>query len=60
MLFPNLIVAVPWLAGFLFAFVDRDRQTLHDRAAKTRVIYENRAQQSALAGMDGKSAKVST
>jgi uncharacterized RDD family membrane protein YckC len=60
MLFPNLIVAVPWLAGFLFALVDRDRQTLHDRAAKTRVIYEIRAQQSALDGMDGKSAKVTT
>jgi len=60
MLFPNLIVAVPWLAGFLFAFVDRDRQTLHDRAAKTRVIYEIRAQESALDGMDGKSAKVTT
>jgi uncharacterized RDD family membrane protein YckC len=63
MLFPNLIVAVPWLAGFLFAFVDRDRQTLHDRAAKTRVIYEIReirAQESALDEMDGKSAKVTT
>lgn len=42
MLVPNLVVAVPWLAGFLFALVDRDRQTLHDRAAKTRVIYEVR------------------
>ncbi|MBN2574020.1 MAG: protein kinase [Deltaproteobacteria bacterium] len=42
MLVPNLIVAVPWLAGFLFALVDRDRQTLHDRAARTRVIYEVR------------------
>lgn len=45
MLVPNLIVAVPWLAGFLFALVDRERQTLHDRAAKTRVIYEIRAQE---------------
>ena len=42
MLVPNLVVAVPWLAGFLFAIVDRDRQTLHDRAARTRVIYEVR------------------
>lgn len=42
MLVPNLVVAVPWLAGFLFALVDRDRQTLHDRAARTRVIYEAR------------------
>jgi uncharacterized RDD family membrane protein YckC len=42
MLVPNLIVAVPWLAGFLFALIDRDRQTLHDRAARTRVIYEMR------------------
>jgi uncharacterized RDD family membrane protein YckC len=42
MLVPHLVVAVPWLAGFLFALVDRDRQTLHDRAARTRVIYEAR------------------
>lgn len=42
MLVPNLVVAVPWLAGFLFAAVDRERQTLHDRAARTRVIYEVR------------------
>jgi uncharacterized RDD family membrane protein YckC len=43
MLVPNLVVAVPWLGGFLFALVDRDRQALHDRAARTRVIYEVRA-----------------
>jgi uncharacterized RDD family membrane protein YckC len=43
MLVPNFIVAVPWLAGFLFALVDRNRQTLHDHAARTRVIYEIRA-----------------
>jgi uncharacterized RDD family membrane protein YckC len=43
MLVPNFIVAVPWLAGFLFALLDRDRQALHDRAARTRVIYEVRA-----------------
>jgi uncharacterized RDD family membrane protein YckC len=43
LLVPNSIVAIPWLAGFLFALVDRDRQTLHDRAARTRVIYEARS-----------------
>jgi uncharacterized RDD family membrane protein YckC len=43
MLVPNSIVAIPWLAGFLFALVDRDRQTLHDHAGRTRVIYEARA-----------------
>jgi uncharacterized RDD family membrane protein YckC len=42
MLVPNLVVAVPWLAGFLSVLVDRDCQTLHDLAAKTRVIYEPR------------------
>jgi uncharacterized RDD family membrane protein YckC len=40
MLVPNVVVVVPWLAGFLFALLDRDRQTLHDRAARTRVIYD--------------------
>jgi uncharacterized RDD family membrane protein YckC len=40
LLVPNLIVAVPWLAGFLFALFDHDRQAPHDRAARTRVIYE--------------------
>jgi uncharacterized RDD family membrane protein YckC len=40
MLVPNAIVVVPWLAGFLFAVFDRDRQTLHDLAARTRVIYD--------------------
>jgi len=40
LLVPNLIVAIPWLAGFLFALFDRDRQAPHDRAAHTRVIYE--------------------
>jgi uncharacterized RDD family membrane protein YckC len=42
MLVPNSIVGIPWLASFLFALIDRDRQTLHDRAARTRVIYEAR------------------
>jgi serine/threonine-protein kinase len=55
MLVPNSIVAIPWLAGFLFALVDRDRQTLHDRAARTRVIYEARAFDE-----DSKSAKVTS
>ena len=40
LLVPNLIVAIPWLAGFLFALFDRDRRALHDRTAATRVIYE--------------------
>jgi tRNA A-37 threonylcarbamoyl transferase component Bud32/uncharacterized RDD family membrane protein YckC len=40
MVVPNIAVLVPWLAGFLFALVDRNRQTLHDRAARTRVIYD--------------------
>ena len=40
LLVPNLIVAIPWLAGFLFALFDRDRRALHDRTASTRVIYE--------------------
>lgn len=42
MLVPNSIVGIPWLASFLFALIDRDRQTLHDRAARTRVLYEGR------------------
>jgi uncharacterized RDD family membrane protein YckC len=40
LLVPNLVVAIPWLAGFLFALFDHDRQAPHDRAARTRVIYE--------------------
>jgi uncharacterized RDD family membrane protein YckC len=39
-LIPNLMLAIPWLAGFLFALFDEDRQALHDRAARTRVVYE--------------------
>jgi uncharacterized RDD family membrane protein YckC len=35
-------LAVLWLAGILFAFFDGHRQTLHDRAARTRVVYELR------------------
>ena len=41
-LMPNLMLAIPWLAGFLFAFVDDNRQALHDWAARTRVVYELR------------------
>ena len=40
LLVPNLVVAIPWLAGLLFALFDHDRQAPHDRAAHTRVIYE--------------------
>ena len=40
LLVPNLVVAIPWLAGFLFALFDHDRQALYDRVAHTRVIYE--------------------
>jgi uncharacterized RDD family membrane protein YckC len=40
LLVPNLVVAIPWLAGFLFALFDRNRRALHDRTASTRVIYE--------------------
>jgi hypothetical protein len=42
MLIPNLLLAIPWLAGFVFAFVDDHRLALHDRAARTRVVYELR------------------
>jgi tRNA A-37 threonylcarbamoyl transferase component Bud32/uncharacterized RDD family membrane protein YckC len=38
-LIPNLVVVLPWLAGFVFGIVDHDRQTLHDRAAHTRVLF---------------------
>jgi uncharacterized RDD family membrane protein YckC len=41
-LIPNLMLAVPWLAGFLFAYIDDERQALHDHAARTRVVYELR------------------
>ncbi len=42
MLMPNLLLAIPWLAGLVFAFVDDNRMALHDRAAQTRVVYELR------------------
>jgi uncharacterized RDD family membrane protein YckC len=35
-------LAFPWVAGFLFALFDDHRQSLHDRAARTRVVYELR------------------
>lgn len=38
-LIPNLVVLLPSLAGFVFGLVDHDRQTLHDRAAHTRVLF---------------------
>ena len=43
MMVPNLFLALPWFAGFLFALVDRERQTLHDRAGHTRVLFEDRS-----------------
>jgi uncharacterized RDD family membrane protein YckC len=36
------LVALGWLASFLFGFLDGHRQTFHDRAAHTRVVYELR------------------
>jgi uncharacterized RDD family membrane protein YckC len=44
-LVPNLFLALPWLGGFLFALFDDNRQALHDRASRTRVIYELRARE---------------
>jgi eukaryotic-like serine/threonine-protein kinase len=41
-LLPNLPLAIPWVGGFLFGLFDDNRQTLHDRAARTRVIYDIR------------------
>jgi uncharacterized RDD family membrane protein YckC len=41
---PNLVLAIPWLAGFLLAAFDETRQTFHDRLARTRVIYAIRGQ----------------
>ncbi len=42
-LVPNLVMAVPWLGGFLFALFDENRQALHDRASRTRVVYSMRS-----------------
>jgi uncharacterized RDD family membrane protein YckC len=39
---PNLSLALPWMAGLLFAFFDRQRRALHDLFAYTRVIYSMR------------------
>jgi serine/threonine-protein kinase len=33
-------MAVPWLCGILIASRDECRQTLHDRVARTRVVYD--------------------
>jgi len=38
-LVPNVMLAIPWLAGFLFALFDPKRLALHDRASGTRVVY---------------------
>jgi eukaryotic-like serine/threonine-protein kinase len=39
---PNLGLAIPWMAGFLFAFFDPNRRALHDLIAHTRVVYSMR------------------
>jgi uncharacterized RDD family membrane protein YckC len=39
LLVPNLVLAIPWLAGFAFALFDDNRQALHDRVARTRIVY---------------------
>jgi uncharacterized RDD family membrane protein YckC len=39
---PNLVLAFIWMAGFLFAAFDDNRRALHDRLARTRVIYSIR------------------
>jgi eukaryotic-like serine/threonine-protein kinase len=39
---PNLVLAIPWMAGFLFAFFDPKRRALHDLVAHTRVVYSMR------------------
>lgn len=46
-LVPNLIVAIPWLGGFLFALFDYERRAIHDHVARTRVIYAIRADEHA-------------
>jgi len=38
-LLPNLIVALPWLSGFVYAILDRNRMALHDHVASTKVVY---------------------
>lgn len=38
-LLPNVILVVPWIAGFLLALFDDNRQALHDRASHTKVVY---------------------
>jgi uncharacterized RDD family membrane protein YckC len=43
---PNLALAIPWMAGFLFAFFDHKRRALHDLVAHTRVVYSMRKEPS--------------
>ena len=40
LLIPNLVLAIPWLGTFLFALFDDQCRALHDRAARTRVVYD--------------------
>ncbi len=39
---PNIALALPWMAGFLFAIFDRNRRAVHDLCAHTRVVYSMR------------------
>jgi len=39
LLLPNAMLVIPWIAGFLLALFDENRQALHDRAAHTKVVY---------------------
>jgi uncharacterized RDD family membrane protein YckC len=39
---PNLMLAIPWVAGLLFALFDENRRSLHDLFARTRVVYAMR------------------
>jgi hypothetical protein len=33
------MLVVPWVAGFVLALFDDNRQALHDRASHTKVVY---------------------
>lgn len=39
LLLPNAMLVIPWLAGFVLALFDDNRQALHDRASHTKVVY---------------------
>jgi uncharacterized RDD family membrane protein YckC len=39
---PNIALAIPWMAGLLFAVFDQNRRALHDLIAHTRVVYSMR------------------